>query len=228
MRRYSACPTQHIRWHYVDIRFMVHSMEGSLFHPFRYYLNTLRHQYETRIKRVEHTRSRYSSNGINELVLSYIESYRTDLECSFQECEAIQPHTKASPFVQQLVSLAFVRGQTGEHVTRALNELYWKVLSQQETAEWKSMILKQIRNIPMSPFHDLAFWKELMVDRLLHDPLYLRSAEAWVQAVSSLQEKDHAYLSSFFLGMADASLPSLDYDYVMNRMEWMNSSCFFM
>jgi hypothetical protein len=220
-RDYRHCPTQNIRWHYVDIRFIVHTIEGSLFNPYHYYLYSLVHVYNKYVKRVEHTPSRYSSSQINEFVSYYIESKREDMYCVSEKCDLIDPLTKGSPFLQQLLSIICALDQTVEQMTHTIFDTYWEILQREETTEWKSMILKQIRKIPMAPFNDPSFWKELMVERLLHDPIYLRSAEAWIQALSSLEQKDHAFLSTFFVRLADSTLPSQDYDYVMDRMEWL-------
>ena len=174
------CPTQNVRWHYVDSRFMKNVIEGYILSPIYKWINF-------QINRLSENPSSSFPSTLGDVLYQYgdyepYNSYDPDNFFSYSLpinktlisllCDSDNIETFTYSFIDQVIdALAVYRSKR------------------------KSAILKQLDRIYFLKLRDIDVWKDGMISNLLQMPIYRDT----FQTFQNFPKETHTAIKEFIL-----------------------------
>lgn len=193
---YEKCPTENIRWHYVDIRYITSYLEGAIINSYHTHLSavisTIKQYYSHPV------RSSNTESLIHKLKKVTMKRFYYNLDRPDRK----QTMTRALSTLQELLPILFT-GKPWKQMAAELSDGFWDALISYDHPKSRSAILKQLRKIHVAPFQDVMLWRTLVRENLLANELFQGAAERWEAAWSAVPEKMRKGIETVLVDMGD-------------------------
>lgn len=180
-----VCPTENVRWHHIDVRFMRDTVEGNLLMPYRGAISNIYFLLKN-LKKGKQI-------DLNKFCLEFFRRIGVDLEGDYEDNEDEAKNFTERALVgldwmRLIVSVVLREGDISSKIAE-MNAIWWQALREM-SGTWKSGIMKQLKKITLDPYRSVAFWEQVTLQNLLTDRVLSHYFEQFEEEWKSFPERE--------------------------------------